>query len=351
MVCTAAALLVTGCGLLPVDTGTVPRSSNQDGVEQSDALLTRFLGSEAPGCSAAVAVNGELAWSGARGVADKASRTPLTQKSVFDFASVSKQFTATAILLLEHEGVLSQHDPLSKWVPGLPEWAGSVALGDLMHHRSGIPDYTVLLADQGVAVTDPATQEDALRAIGAVSELRAKPGSAFEYSNSNYVLLAQAAENAAATPFADLLSSRVFGDHELSLARTGPDVVRNYEGGKETRSAWSQVGDGSVHGTPATLVLWADYYRTRSIDGVDVGDEATSGAKPTGAPDGSKYGAGILVGSDDTLSHIGVWAGAVTLFGVTADRATVLAVSCNSTDAPAEPIAQGLRTIWGTPPS
>ena len=346
MLVLGVATLLTGCVGVPSDTGATPHTSDADGVAQSEALLERLLSPDNPGCSVAVAIRGELAWASARGLSDVSSGQSLSETSVFDFASVSKQFTATAILLLNEEGALSLSDAVNAWLPDMPAWAASVTLNDLLHHRSGIPDYTSLLTAEGIKVSDRATQEDALRVIRGTTELRDEAGTVFDYSNSNYVLLAEIAEAATGTPLPDLLASRVFGGHDLRLEPAYRGTVTSYERGQPTSSNWLQVGDGSVSGTPSALALWADYYRTGMIDGVDLADRATSDAAPTGAPDGSSYGAGILVGPDRTLSHIGVWAGSVTLFGVTADRSTVLVVSCNSLDAPAEPLAQGLRTVW-----
>ncbi len=342
------ALALTGCGG-HLDTGAVPRSSDEDGITQSDALLERFVSPDKPGCSAAVAIQGDLAWTGARGVTDTGSDQPLSPESTFDFASVSKQFTATAILLLNEDGTLSLTDTLARWIPDLPDWAATVTVGDLLHHRSGIHDYTQLLAEGGVTLADAATQEDALRAIARMPEPRATAGTAFDYSNSNYVLLAEIVRAASGLEFGDFLAQRVFGGGDLRLDPDHETTVTGHERGKPTTSRWRQYGDGSVAGTPAALALWADYYRTGTIGGVDLTGRSTENAVPTGAPDGSSYGAGVMVARDGTLSHIGVWAGTVTLFGVTADRGTVIAVSCNSTDVPIEPVTQGLRTIWETP--
>ncbi|MDF1490385.1 serine hydrolase domain-containing protein [Tessaracoccus caeni] len=347
-----AALVVGASFFLGVCAGESPgpdvtrRTSGADGVSQSEALLEHLLTTDAPGCSAAVAVDGTLAWAGARGVADMETKEPLTEAGLFDFASVAKQFTATAILLLEKEGTLSLEDSLRDWLPELPSWAASITLAEMMRHRTGIPDYTWLLVDAGVDVSDLATQDDALRAIGEVEELADVPGLRFDYSNSNYVLLAEVVEAATGRPFADFLARRVFGEHELRLEPASDAIVTGYEGGRPSSPAWLQTGDGSVVGTPTSLVLWADYYRTGLIDGVDLAGRATADAVPMGGPDGISYGAGIVVDEAGALSHSGAWAGQQTLFGVTPDRRTVIAVSCNSMEIPVDDIAQGLRKIW-----
>ena len=98
----AVMLLLAGCQSAPAGPG-----------QASDAILARYLETDEPGCSAAVGVDGAVVWAGARGAADLAGQ-PLTTASIFDIASVSKQFTGVAVLLLEQDGALSLDDPLSR---------------------------------------------------------------------------------------------------------------------------------------------------------------------------------------------------------------------------------------------
>ena len=94
--------------------------------------------------------------------------------------------------------------------------------------------------------------------------------------------------------------------------------------------------------SPSALVAWADLHR--SDDALTTA--MTEGAVQTGSPDGSRYARGLVVAPDGSLSHAGGWAGYTSLFGVTADGETVIAVSCNALEAPAGQVAEGLRQIW-----
>ena len=169
----AVVLLVAACGGpkpggSPTKAGVGSTSSlgpeTSDLTAQSQAVLDGAVNADEPGCSAAVGVEGQVVWTGVRGVADLATGTPITTSTVFDIASVSKQFTATAILLLVGAGRLSLDDPLSDHVPGLPDWATTVTVEQLMHQTSGIPDYIGLLQDQGFDYSGHTTQADALKA-------------------------------------------------------------------------------------------------------------------------------------------------------------------------------------------
>lgn len=83
----------------------------------------------------------------AAGLADLDAEEPLTADSIVDFGSVSKQFTALAVLQLAENGTLSIDDTVDQYVAGLPGWASEVTLDELIHHLSGIPDYVYLMDD------------------------------------------------------------------------------------------------------------------------------------------------------------------------------------------------------------
>ncbi|MFS0701123.1 serine hydrolase domain-containing protein [Cellulomonas sp. 179-A 4D5 NHS] len=312
----------------------------------SDEVLRELLAERGPGCSAAVAREGEVVWAGARGLADVERGEPITETTAFDFASVSKQFTAIAVLQLAEEGALALTDPLSQHLPALPGWAGSVTLDDLLHHTSGIPDYTGLLTEAGTTPDEPADQASAVAAIAALAEVETT--GTFAYSNSNYVLLAEVVAAVSGRDLASVLQTSVFGDVSLRLqpAPRGADVAVPYVATgtdwRPTPSSWTQVGDGSIVGSPTNLVAWADLYRSD----VDLRQQMTEGAVDTGAPDGTRYGRGIVVAPDGSLSHAGGWSGYSSLFGMTGDYTTAIAVSCNADDLPIAQVAEALRDAW-----
>lgn len=324
----------------------VAPTTTDDPGAASDEVLQTLLAQDAPGCSAAVARDGQVVWAGARGLADVERAEPITTSTAFDLASVSKQFTAIAVLRLAQDGKLALTDPLARHLPALPAWAASVTLDDLLHHTSGIPDYTGLLVGAGIMLDEPASQADAVAAIAAVPALVA-PGE-FAYSNSNYVLLAEVVAAVWGSDLASVLEASVFGAGDLRLepAPRSDDVAVPYtaagSGWRPTPSGWTQVGDGSVVGTPTDLVVWADLYRSDAA----LREELVEGAVGTGAPDGSRYGRGVIVAPDGSISHEGGWSGYSTLFGVTGDARTAVAVSCNADGLPISEVAHALLDTW-----
>jgi CubicO group peptidase (beta-lactamase class C family) len=355
MVC---AVVLTGCGgdgsgggdSEPAAEGSP--SGSHDAASRSQAVIDALVRPDEPGCSAAVGVEGEVVWEGVQGVADLDQGKLITPETVFDIGSVSKQFTATAILLLVADGTLSLGDPLSRHVSGLPGWADTVSVDQLLHHTSGIPDYFELLTDGGHEFTDQVSQEQTLQVLATVPSLRFVPGSRWEYSNSNYVLLAEVVKQVSGQPLPDFLSNRIFQPLHLNMVMdpepANPQKALSYakdaNGFSPLDSHWELVGDGGIHTTPHELVRWADNYRTGAVGGEVLLTAQT--ADPVQAQGAYRYGAGIVVNKDRTLWHDGTWEGFITAFRVSPDRHTAVAVSCNISEGNAEPIATTLMSLW-----
>ncbi|CQD14554.1 lipoprotein [Mycobacterium lentiflavum] len=357
------ALLLAIALLLGACSSTQPAAPKTSSAEPANAkaaklasqkVLNDAIDEGAPGCSAAVGVRGQVIWTGVRGLADVAAEAPLTSETLFDIASVSKQFTASALLLLVDAGRLTLDDPLSQHLPELPAWAGTVNVGQLMHQTSGIPDYVGLLEAQGYQFGDRTTQDQAVRAVAAMPKLTFAPGSQFEYSNSNYLLLGEIVRRVAREPLPQFLAEQIF--HPLGLAMvldpTGPIPGKavGYEADSDdyhaTTTGWEQVGDGGIQTTPTQLVYWADNYRTGRVGGTALLDAQLKGAVPTDPGGGDRYGAGIFLLANGTLDHDGEWGGFVTAFRVSKDRTTSVAVSCNTDEQDPEALAGAIAKLW-----
>ncbi|MDT5115074.1 MAG: hypothetical protein QOE30_813 [Mycobacterium sp.] len=320
----------------------------------SQKVLNDAIDTESPGCSAAVGVKGSVAWTGVRGLADLSTGSAITADTVFDIASVSKQFTATALLLQVDAGRLTLHDPLSQHLPELPPWAGTVNVGQLVHQTSGIPDYVGLLEAQGFQFGDRTTEDQALRAVAATPKPKFAPGSQFEYSNSNYLLLGEIVRRISGKPLAQFLAEQIFHPLGLDMALDPTGRIRGkaaaYESDSDdynaVTSGWEQVGDGGIQTTPTQLVYWADNYRTGRVGGSTLLDDQLSGAVLTDSGGGDRYGAGIFVLANGTLDHDGEWGGFVTAFRVSKDRTKSVAISCNTDEQDPEALADSIARLW-----
>lgn len=329
--------------LVPVATPVVLTVDTVDEKRASMAAISRLVPADQPGCSAAVARDGTVIWAGAAGLADLATGTPDITTTRFDMASVSKQFTATAVLMLQRESKLSVKDPIGKYVDDLPSWGETVTLDQLIHHTSRIPDYWVKLDDIGIGFTDPADQQVTLDAIRRETEL--EPGDGFLYSNSNYVLLAAAVERVSGQSLADFLKERIFDpldlDMELAPGLLAPDVALSYDDNfAQQQGAWTSYGHSGIIATPSELARWGDQYRQGDIIQDDFMDGLVYEAE------GEHYAAGMDIEVDGDLNHTGLMGGYLTDFTISRDRHLTIAVMCNGHSSDRFGLASALWEIW-----
>ena len=349
-----ALVAVSGCAApapdtTPVDLRASPTDARDRLLQQSrasDRVVTALAPADQPGCSAAVAVDGTVLWAGAGGLADVNAGIPVTTETRFDIASVSKQFTATAILMLQREGKLTLADPIANYVDGLPDWGASVTLDQLMHQTSRIPDYWVEFDDIDIGFSDFADQAMTVDAIRRETEL--EPGTGFLYSNSNYVLLAEVVARVSGQALPDFLAERIFTPLglEMVLAPTlhAADIALSYDDDIQLQEAgWTSYGHTGIITTASELARWGDQYRAGDI----IQDDFSVGAVDEGEEGpGELYAAGINIEPNGDLKHTGRMGGFITDFTVSADRHTTIAVMCNGHLSNRFPIATALWTIW-----
>jgi CubicO group peptidase (beta-lactamase class C family) len=260
-------------------------------------------------------------------------------------------------LLLEQAGQLSTSDRLSKHVAGMPGWADRLTLAQLMHHSSGIPDYIGALGPKGWPDTT-LTKQDALAKISAAKRLRFQPGTKWEYSNSNYLLLGVVIERVSGEPLGTFLRERIFDPLQLGMV-ADPDKEMIPGGARSYRQPGSKfekvdghsyaLGPG-IWSTPADLVRWADNYRTGSVGGSALLTRVFDGAQDTGIESpwpGARYGAGIVILPDNRLFHGGNFGGFESSFIVSPDRQSAAAVLCNRFESTPDILTDVLASVWG----
>jgi CubicO group peptidase (beta-lactamase class C family) len=158
-----------------------------------------------PGGQLAIARNGQIIFSRSWGMADMEHGAVLTNESVIEAGSVSKQFTAAAILLLEQQGKLSLNDDVRKYVPELPVYESPIILRQMMQHTSGLKDWGSIADISGWSrSTKTYSNDDALYIITRQKTLNYKPGDEYLYSNSNYNLFAIIVERVSGISLAEL---------------------------------------------------------------------------------------------------------------------------------------------------
>lgn len=180
----------------------------------------------------------------------------------FQLASVSKQFTAAAVLLLVDDGRVAITDPVSRWIDRCPTSWGAITIHHLLTHTAGLPHWQDL---PGISLTEPMDAEDELD-VFRQSQLRSSPGKAWYYSSPGYVLLAHVVQRAAAMPYRTFLDRRIFEPLELSATFVGnagqrPNVAAGHQGGAAIKSFELDVvgmGAGDVWSTLGDMLRWYD---------------------------------------------------------------------------------------------
>lgn len=230
-----------------------------------DSLMKRYEG-DGPGASLLVIRDGVPLVRRGYGFADLEHRVPASPQTDYRLASVSKQFTATAILLLAQDGKLSLDDRARRWLPSLPAAAGAITLRQLLSHQGGLIDYEdIMAADTRVPLRD----KDVLALLAKTDHLYFAPGTSYRYSNGGYAMLALIVEQASGMPFQDFLRQRIFlplgMTSTLAYVAEGPPVPHrafgySAEGGQWMRTDQSMtssvLGDGGIYSSIDDLARW-----------------------------------------------------------------------------------------------
>ena len=176
-----------------------------------DEVFKDFTAPGSPGCTVGAYRGGQIVHRGAYGMANLDHDVKLTPASVFHVASVSKQFTATAILLLAADGKLALDDDVRKFIPELPDFGHRITIRHLAHHTSGIRDQWDLLGLAGWRYSrDLITDDDVLQMLSRQKDVNFTPGARHLYSNSGYTLLATIVRRASGQSFRQFTTERIF---------------------------------------------------------------------------------------------------------------------------------------------
>lgn len=301
------------------------------------ALLAPFAAPGSPGASIGVVRDGALLAHESAGLASIEHGVPIGPGTGFRIASVSKQFTCAAILLLAREGRLALGDDIRVHLPELPEFAATVTLAHCMQNSSGLRDMLELLRLGGVDIAEPVPAGALLDAIGHQRRLNFPPGSRFLYSNTGFLLLGRVVERVSGQPLGAFLAEHVLGPagmgatrHTPSTASLVPNLASGYlpgdDGFRRARHGFPLGGEGGLASTVEDLALWVRHLeRTPWLDAA----LQQQAAFPDGALSGYAHGVEIRPWRGlATVSHGGLWPGFKTCFlRVPARRLAVICIA------------------------
>jgi CubicO group peptidase (beta-lactamase class C family) len=248
------------------------------------ALLRARVGEGEPGLAALVRQDGKTVFARGYGLRDLRSRHPIGPDTSFRLASVTKPFTATAVMLLVKDGKLRYDDALTDVFPAFPAYGRGITIRHLLTHTSGLPDYEELMAAAEKAGARPWTTERQIQDEEVLALLRGEtkglfaPGTSWAYSNSGYVLLGLVVARVSGRPFEEFLDQRVFAplgmDRTLAYVKGRNEVsgrafghARDADGFREADQSPTSatLGDGGVYSNLEDLARWDEALRTNEL--------------------------------------------------------------------------------------
>ena len=262
--------------------------SQSSNAEKIDNIMESYNHADQPGASVLVMNHGKVVFKKGYGIANMNSGEKIKSATNFRLASVTKQFTAMSILILEERGLLNLDDKIKKYFPEFPVYGKEISIRNLLTHSAGLVDYEDLMpATQSTQLHDM----DCLQLMFSTDSLYFPAGTEYKYSNTGYALLALIVEKVSHQSFASFLAGNIFKPLKMKATvahEEGKSVVSNrayghsYEAGEwkvTDQSLTSAVlGDGGIYSNVEDLSTWINAFYRHPLISVSKQREAFSKA-------------------------------------------------------------------------
>ena len=357
-----AFVLAAACTLAAAQPAAAPESAVTPAISREiDRLFARWNTTSLPGCTAGVSLGGRQIVSRAYGMADLEHGIALQPDSIIEAGSVSKQFTAGALLLLAQQGKISLDDPVRKYIPELPDYGTPLTVRHMMNHTSGLRDWGMIAGIGGWPRTSRAyTHAHVLEIAGRQKALNFTPGTAFSYSNTGYNLAAILVSRVTGMSFAEYTRKEIF--QPLGMTRTSwrdnfRQVVRDRaiaytvaDAGVTMNMPFEDAhGNGGLLTTVGDMLRWSENAVHARLGGrAFVAEQQRRGRLNSGEE--IVYAAGLYVGEWKGISEINHSGGTAGYRAWLAQYPTrqnlAVAVLCNASDAPAWIIGRQVAELF-----
>jgi len=281
-----------------------------------DDVFSRFDKPDSPGCALAVIKDGQIIYKRGYGMSNLEYGAPIAPSSIFHIASISKEFTAMAIVMLAQQGKLSLDDDVRKYVSEVPDFGQRITIRHLIHHTSGLRDQWALLEMAGWREDDVITEGDILDLISRQKALNFKPGDEHLYSNTGYTLLAVIVKRVSGQSLRDFADANIFkplgmtrthfhDDHSMIVKdRTSAYQPRTGGGLKVSIPVFDTYGATSLFTTVEDLAKWDQNFVDRKVGGDSVIEQMlTPGVLNSGKK--LTYAFGLSIGEYRGLKTVG----------------------------------------------
>ena len=326
---------------------------------QVDAVFSRWT-NESPGCAVGVARAGRPLLQKAYGMADLEHDVPNKPDTIFEAGSVSKQFTAAAVLLLAAEGKLSLDDQARKYVPELPDYGAPLTIRQMLQHTSGLRDWGEVASIGGWPRTSRVhTHAHVLDIVARQKALNFPSGTQYSYSNTGYNLSAVIVSRASGKSFAEFSKERIFGPAGMTHTSWRDDHTRIVKGRaiaySQAPGGWRQNmpfenvhGNGGLLTTVGDLLKWNENFVTPKVgDAAFVKLQQERGTFNDGKP--HNYAMGLMVGTYKGIpqvAHSGSTAGYRAHLTRYPEQQVSVAVLCNAASASATQLAERVADLY-----
>jgi CubicO group peptidase (beta-lactamase class C family) len=343
----------------------------QDRVAIIDSVVNNLFKSERFNGNILVAEKGNVLYNKSFGIANESTKELLNESSIFELASVSKQFTAMAIVILKEKGKLSYEDKISTFLPQLSNYK-NVTIKHLLNHTGGLPDYMDLM-DSLFDKRKIATNKDIVDLFAKHNpKILFEPNTKWEYSNTGYAFLASIIEKVSGLSYGDYLQKAIFKPLEMNntfvyTRRFAPKKISNYAFGyiysdslkkyilpdelEETKMViWLDgiVGDGTVNSTVNDLLKWDRALYTEKLVSSESKKEIFSAVELNNKSK-RDYGFGWALSDDETygkiVNHSGGWPGYKTFIERHIDNDKTIIVLQNHESVSTTKLFAYLRSI------
>ena len=331
-----------------------------DAAAQVKRVFSRFDSTATPGCAVGVSLAGDTQLTAAYGMADLEHDVAIRPDTIFEPGSVTKQFTAAAVLLLAQQGKLSLDDPVRKYIPELPDYGAPLTIRHLLNHTSGLRDWGSLEGIAGWPRTTRAyTHAHVLEILSRQRALNYPPGAEYSYTNSGYNLAAILVGRVAGKPLPEFTRENLFLPLGMTSTSWRDDfrrIVKNRAiAYRQSGGEISQLmpfeniyGNGGLLTTVGDLLKWNRNFTTAQIGGRDFVAQQQHQARLN---DGRTiaYAAGLFIETYKGLKevgHSGSTAGYNAWLGRYPDYDLNVAVLCNSAAANGTQLAHAVADVY-----
>ncbi|MHA3787206.1 serine hydrolase domain-containing protein [Flavobacterium hauense] len=253
----------------------------------ADSVLASFNKPGSPGATVLVRKEGKVIYQKSGGYANIEKGEAINDKTLFNLASDTKQFTASCIIMLEQKGKLKLDDKLSKYFPEFPDYAQKITIQDLLNHTAGLVDYRTAFWIAGKEL-DAVSNED-IRKMLKATPLNFEPKTEWSYSNSNYWCLVQIVEQLSGMPIGNFADKNIFKPLKMKDTRYHRDVTKLNNGAigyaiegnayAESDKDTGVFGGSGMFSTSNDMLKWLDEMDTKKKLGTAFWDAMLNGQK------------------------------------------------------------------------